>query len=294
MRPRVSQPKENRTIADVVLPQSYPPVSLLFVPAHKPRAIEKARALACDMVILDLEDAVPEDAKDTARANAVAAVKQGFPGKRVAVRINTARGTMFKPGVQEHDIEAFDDDARPDFLVLPKVETPTDILHTGVFKSVPLLAMIETPAGVLDARFIAAAERVEGLIAGLNDLAYCLGLPDPDDRSALSHARQAIVIAARASNVWCFDGVFNAIDDGEGFLADVRDGHRLGFDGKTLIHPDQIEPCNAIWQPDEAQLERARALVAAHAGGAERHGDRMIEDMHVAAAERLLARKRDR
>jgi citrate lyase subunit beta/citryl-CoA lyase len=112
------------------------------------------------------------------------------------------------------------------------------------------------------------------------------------DRGAMSHAIQAIVLAARAGGVWCFDGVYNAIDDAEGFAAEAREGRRFGFDGKTLIHPSQVDPCNRAFAPSPREIAAAEALVAAATGGAQRHAGHMIEDMHVAAARALLERAR--
>lgn len=261
----------------------YPPRSLLYVPGSNARALEKAAGLAADMLIIDLEDAVPADRKVEARAAMRAAVTAGFPGKRVAVRVN-ATGTA----EQADDIAAIDG-LTLDAVVLPKVDAPADLDPLRSL-GLPVLAMIETPAAIYAARDIAADPVVAGLIAGLNDLAHELRLPDGMDRGAMSHAIQAIVLAARAGGVWGFDGVYNAIDDAAGFSAEAAEGRRLGFDGKTLIHPSQVDPCNAGFAPSEREIAAAEALVAAATGGAQRHDGRMIEDMHVAAARTLLER----
>lgn len=260
----------------------FAPRSLLYVPGSNARALEKARGLAADMLILDLEDAVPEDRKEAARAAMRAAVAEGYAGKRVAVRIN-AGGSAH----QAADLGAVAGLAL-DAVVLPKVERPAD-LDPARGLGVPLLAMIETPAAIYAARDIASDPAVCGLIAGLNDLAHALKLPG-GDRGAMGLSIQAIVLAARAGGVWCFDGVHNAIDDADGFAAEAADGRRLGFDGKTLIHPSQVDPCNRAFAPSEREIAAAEALVAAATGGAQRHEGRMIEDMHVAAARALLAR----
>lgn len=262
---------------------SHAPRSLLYVPGSNARALEKARGLAADMLIIDLEDAVPADRKEEARAAMRAAVTAGFPGKRIAVRINGAGSAE-----QAADLTALSG-LDLDAVVLPKVDAPSDL---GSVRSlgVPLLAMIETPVAIYAAPAIAADPAVAGLIAGLNDLAHELKLPGGMDRGAMSHAIQAIVLAARAGGVWCFDGVYNAIDDAAGFAADAADGRRLGFDGKTLIHPSQVDPCNTAFAPSEREIAEAEALVAAATGGAQRHDGRMIEDMHVAAARALLER----
>lgn len=261
----------------------FAPRSLLYVPGSNTRALEKAAGLAADMLIIDLEDAVPAERKAEARAAMRAAVGAGFPGKRVAVRINGAESAH-----QAADIDAVAGLAI-DAIVLPKVDAVGDLAIARDL-GLPLLAMIETPAAIYAAREIAADPHVAGLIAGLNDLAHELKLPDGTDRGAMGHAIQAIILAARAGGVWCFDGVYNAIDDAAGFAAEAAEGRRLGFDGKTLIHPSQVDPCNAAFAPTAREVAAAEALVAAATGGAQRHEGRMIEDMHVAAARALLAR----
>ncbi|WP_447760432.1 HpcH/HpaI aldolase/citrate lyase family protein [Sphingopyxis panaciterrae] len=260
------------------------PRSLLYVPGSNARALEKAQALAADMLIIDLEDAVPADRKDEARAAMRDAVTAGFPGKRVAVRVSGTGNAG-----QAADIAALAGLAL-DAIVLPKVDASADL---GPLRGLglPLFAMIETPVAIYAARDIGADPAVAGLIAGLNDLAHELKLPDGMDRGAMSHAIQAIVLAARAAGCWCFDGVYNAIDDAAGFAAEAGEGRRLGFDGKTLIHPSQVNPCNAAFAPSPREIAAAEALVAAARGGAQRHEGRMIEDMHVAAARALLARR---
>lgn len=261
----------------------FAPRSLLYVPGSNSRALEKAHGLAADMLIIDLEDAVPTERKEAARAAMRSAVAAGYAGKRVAVRIN-GTGTP----EQAADIAALTGLAL-DAVVLPKVDRPSDLDPVRTLER-PLLAMIETPTAIYAARDIAADRAVTGLIAGLNDLAHELRLPDGMDRGAMSHAIQAVVLAARAGGVWCFDGVYNAIDDAAGFAAEAAEGRRLGFDGKSLIHPSQVDPCNAAFAPSPREIAAAEALVAAATGGAQRHAGRMIEDMHVAAARALLER----
>lgn len=262
----------------------FAPRSLLYVPGSNARALEKARGLAADMLIIDLEDAVPADRKAEAREAMRAAVAAGYPGKRIAVRIN---GTGSEH--QADDLAAIAGLAI-DAVVLPKVDAPADLDPARARTGLPLFAMIETPAAIYAARDIAADAATHGLIAGLNDLAHELKLPDGMDRGAMSHAIQAIVLAARAGGVWCFDGVYNAIDDAASFAAEAAEGRRLGFDGKTLIHPSQVDPCNSAFAPSAREITEAEALVAAATGGAQRHEGRMIEDMHVAAARALLER----
>lgn len=254
--------------------------SALFLPASNPRAIAKAREVACDMVILDLEDAVAEADKAMARDAAVAAVSEGFAGRIAAIRINGC-GTPHHAG----DVAALSaSDAAA--IVVPKVDRPGDLPPADK----PVLAMIETPAGVANAAAIAATPEVAGLIAGTNDLSFALGIPFGSGREGLSMALQTIVLAARLAGIAAFDGVWNAIDDDAGLARECREGRAFGFDGKTLIHPGQIATANAVFAPGDSEIEDAQALIAAVTGGAARFRGRMVEDMHVAAARRLLAR----
>jgi citrate lyase subunit beta/citryl-CoA lyase len=257
--------------------------SALFLPASNPRAVEKARGLAADLILLDLEDAVRPEDKDAARAAAVDAVARGYDHRETAIRINPPGSTW-----HERDLAAVAG-ARADYLVLPKGESPELVSRIAVAGRRPVLVMIETPAGVLAAPAIAQATGVAGLIAGTNDLAATLRLPADAGRGPMTCALQAIVLAARAAGILAFDGVFNRLDDPAGLEAECREGRRLGFDGKTLIHPGQIEIANRAFSPSEAELEEARALIAAATGGAERFRGRMIETLHVEAARRVLA-----
>ncbi|HEY6048074.1 MAG TPA: CoA ester lyase [Sphingomicrobium sp.] len=255
--------------------------SVLFLPASNPRAIAKARTLGADLVVLDLEDAVMPADKAAARDAAVEAVAEAWP-MPVAIRVNGV-------GTEWHSLD-LDAAARSkaDFIVVPRAISAH--LVRGVAEAVgkPALAMIETAAGVLTAAEIAPESA--GLIAGTNDLRADLRLPLDATREPISASLQLIVLAARAAGVPVFDGVFNGLDDADGFIAEARDGRRLGFDGKSLIHPSQVEPCHRAFAPSAAEVERAKALVEAFHGGAERFGDEMIERMHVEAAERVLAR----
>ena len=256
--------------------------SALFLPASNARAVAKAQGLDCDMAILDLEDAVRPEDKDSARAAAIDAIGGEWKARIVAIRIN---GT----GSAWHDADvAALRAAKPALVVVPKVERVADLPAIGV----PMLAMIETPLGVYEARAIAEAPDVVGLIAGTNDLAAELRLPPEAGRGGLTLALQSIVLAARVAGGVALDGVYNRLDDPEGLEAQCIEGRALGFDGKTLIHPNQIEPCNRGYGPGDAEIEEAQALIEAATGGAERFRGRMIEAMHVAMAERLLARAR--
>ncbi|NIJ07057.1 citrate lyase subunit beta/citryl-CoA lyase [Sphingomonas vulcanisoli] len=259
--------------------------SALFLPASNARAIEKAQRLAADLVILDLEDAVPAELKEEARVAAVAAAATDWT-PLLAIRVNA-------PDRPEHakDLAALAG-VPADVIVVPKVERADDLAVVRKALGRPLLAMIETPKGLYAARDIAAEPGVVGLIAGSNDLAAELRLPPRQGREGLALALQMILLAARAAGGIALDGVWNRLDDADGFAEDCAQGRALGFEAKTLIHPNQIETCNRLFGPDTAELEDAQALIAAATGGAERFRGRMIEAMHVAQAHRTIARAR--
>lgn len=255
--------------------------SLLFLPASNPRAIAKAREAGSDMVVLDLEDAVKGDDKVAARNAAVEAVATTWPVP-VAIRVN---GT----GTRWHSLD-LDAAARSkaDLVVVPRAISGHLIHQIAEVVNKPVLAMIETAAGVLAAPEIAKSSA--GLIAGTNDLRADLRLPLDASREPISASLQIIVLAARAAGIAAYDGVFNSLEDADGFIEEARAGRRLGFDGKSLIHPGQVEPCHNAFAPTPAEVARAKALVEAFDGGAERFGNEMIERMHVAAAQRVLDR----
>ena len=262
------------------------PRSALYLPASNARAIEKVRGLPVDMILLDLEDAVKPDLKEIARSAAVEAMKTGFGDRLTAIRING-------PGTPWHDADILAVAGTPaTFVVVPKIANPATASALAQKIGKPLLAMIETPAAVIEAAAIARAPGVAGLIAGTNDLASELHIPPGSGRAGLSVALQTIVLAARASGIWALDGVFNDLIDERGLERECREGRAFGFDGKTLIHPGQIEITNQTWSSSEAELNEALALIAATSGGAERFGDQMIETLHVEMARRLLARAR--
>ena len=255
--------------------------SVLFLPASNPRAIARAREAGSDLVVLDLEDSVKPQDKAAAREAAIEAGAGGWP-KPVAIRVNGA-GT----GWHSLDVDAAAR-SNADFVVVPRAVSPHLVSDLGKTTGKPVLAMIETAAGVLAAAEI--AQMCAGLIAGTNDLRADLRLPLDADRRPISASLQMIVLAARAAGIACFDGVFNGLDDLEGFARQAEEGRRLGFDGKSLIHPSQIEPCHRAFAPTAAEVERAKALVEEFHGGAERFGNEMIERMHVEAAQRVLER----
>jgi citrate lyase subunit beta/citryl-CoA lyase len=258
--------------------------SVLFLPASNPRAIAKARDAGADLVVLDLEDAVKPTDKAAARDAAVAAVASEWP-MPVAIRVNGI-------GSEWHSLD-LDAAARSkaDFVVVPRAISAHLVRGVAGVVGKPVLAMIETAAGVLAAAEI--APETAALIAGTNDLRADLRLPLDANRSPISASLQIILLSARAAGVAAFDGVFNGLDDPDGFLAEAGEGRRLGFDGKSLIHPNQIALCHRAFAPSRAEIERARRLVEAFSGGAERFDDEMIERMHVEAAQRVLERASD-
>jgi citrate lyase subunit beta/citryl-CoA lyase len=255
--------------------------SALFLPASNPRAIARARGSGADFIILDLEDAVKAADKTAARAAAVEAVAEPWP-MPVAIRVNGTGSEWHQADVRAVAASA------AGLALLPRAASGGQARDVREAIGKPLLAMIETARGILALADI--APEVSGLIAGTNDLAADLRLPPDAGRGPLQTALQTIVLVGRAHRLPILDGVFNRLDDADGFAAEAADSRRLGFDGKSLIHPDQIEPCHRAFAPTDQELDRARRLVAAATGGAERFDGAMIEGMHVAAARRLLDR----
>lgn len=258
--------------------------SLLFLPASNPRAIEKARSLAADMIVLDLEDAVKPEDKAEARRAAAEAARAGFGGRPTAIRVNATGSEPFG-----EDIVALRRGAA-DYIILPKVTDQRQLHDAGQLTEKPMLAMIETAAGVLAAPSIALG--AAALIIGTNDLAADLGMPAGAGREGLSHALQTVVLAARAAGIAAFDGVYNRLEDDDGLAEECRQGRAFGYDGKSLIHPSQIDTANRLFGPSEDEVAAAERLIAAATGGAERFEGRMIETLHVDAARSVLARAR--
>jgi len=263
--------------------------SALYLPASNPRAIEKARGLPCDAVILDLEDAVAPEAKADARAAAVLACGAGGFGERLTVLRVNGLDTEWGAG----DVAAAAD-LPVDAVLAPKIETAADVArYRERLGGQVLWVMIETARSVANLQAIADAVGPGGaFVLGANDLALemrCAG------RAALMPVLTLAIAAARAAELTVLDGVRNDFSDVEGFLAEAEQGRDLGFDGKTLIHPAQILACNSVFTPSADQVARARAVVAAfalpeHAGkGAIRLDGRMVERLHLAEAERTLA-----
>ena len=270
--------------------------SVLYMPGNNERALEKAKSLPVDALILDLEDAVGPDHKATARKNACAAAASGAYGSReVTVRVNGS------------STEWHDDDlaaacaAGPDGIVVPKVDSADEVRslveamkrHRAPERT-RLWAMVETPEAVLAVGEIAsAAPRLAVLVMGTNDLVKELGARHVPSRAPLLTALSLSVLAARRSGVAILDGVYNDVTDADGLEAECRQGRDLGFDGKTLIHPGQVDPCNRVFAPSEDEVADARELLAAwdagSGAGVVTHRGRMVENLHVETARRLIA-----
>jgi len=270
--------------------------SVLYMPSSNERALEKAKTLPVDGLILDLEDAVAPDAKPGARENACAAAASGEYGHReLTIRVN-GLGTEW----HDADLEAACA-AGPHGIVVPKVGSAQEVRDLvaamerhGAPDHTRLWAMVETPGAVLGARDIAgASDRLAVLVLGTNDLVKELGARFVPGRAPVLTALSLVVLAAREAGVAVLDGVFNDVKDAEGFVAECAQGRDLGFDGKTLIHPGQVEPCNTAFAPSAAEVEDARGVLAAWEAGAGTgvvtHNGRMVENLHVEVAQRVLA-----
>ncbi|MCA3255359.1 MAG: CoA ester lyase [Alphaproteobacteria bacterium] len=270
---------------------SRPRRSALYLPASNARAVEKAKTLDCDVVILDLEDAVAPDMKVEARAAAVAAVEsRSFGHRELIVRIN-GFGTPW----MDDDMAAIVA-AKPDGVQVPKIDTPQQAAEAvRMARDLPLWAMIESPRAVLAAGDIAGVEGVFSIVGGLADLAKDLKATPGPDRTELLYAIQAILVAARAHGRIALDGVHTDIHDLDGLARAAAQGAAMGYDGKTVVHPSHIEAANRAFSPSPQAIEDARGLLAAHeAAKAEGRGvttfkGKMVEVLHVAEAKRMLA-----
>ncbi|MCY4316703.1 MAG: CoA ester lyase [Roseovarius sp.] len=273
---------------------THPFRSALYVPGSKERAIGKARSLPADAIIFDLEDAVAPDAKAGARETLARELETGGFGNRVKIaRINALTSEW---GFE--DVTALGGSSVDAFL-LPKVNAPSDVdaLADMLGSDARILVMMETPASVFNAAEIAAHSSVSGLVAGTNDLIKDLGCRSRPDRMQLLYALQKIVMAARASReVVAIDGVYNQFRDAEGLKMECEQGRDLGFDGKTLIHPDQIGVANAVFGPSKAEIELAGRQIEAFEESLESGqgiavvDGKIVENLHVAAARRLISR----
>jgi len=266
--------------------------SLLFMPGANTRALEKARELAADGLIFDLEDAVAPEAKDIARADVAAAIRQGGYGKReLVLRVNALGSAWGEADLAPAAALPFD------AVLLPKVESAEPVRETAarLGSHLPIWCMIETPRGVLAAAEIAAAPGVAALVMGTSDLTKDLGAREAPDRLPLLTSLQLVLLAARAHGLAALDGVHLDLADDAGFAAACAHGRALGFDGKTLIHPKQIATANAAFAPAADEVQQARKIIAAHetalaAGrGIAVVDGRLIENLHVEAARRTVA-----
>ena len=272
--------------------------SVLYIPGSKERAMEKARSLPCDAIIFDLEDAVAIDEKANARetlANTLAS--SDFGPRAKLVRIN---GFDTDWGARDLDVVSL---ARPEAVLLPKVNSAADIQALAdrlearpETAETRIWAMMETAEGILNAASIARAPRMAGFILGTNDLAKELGCRPRPDRLPLQMALQTCLMAARAAGIVAVDGVYNAFKDTEGLRAECEQGRDLGFDGKTLIHPDQVAVANDCFAPSEAALDLARRQIAAFDEATARGlgvavvDGRIVENLHIVTARQTLAR----
>ena len=270
--------------------------SVLYMPGGNGRALEKAKSIAADALILDLEDSVAPDAKGEARQQVAAAVKTGGYGRReLVVRINNLDTPW---GNDDLKMVA---EVAPDAVLIPKVETPGDILNVRqVFSQAggpdrtAMWAMIERPLAIFNAREIAAANPA-CLVLGTNDLIKETRATAEGSRFALLAWLSTVVLAARAYGVDVVDGVYNDFKDEAGFKAECEQGRQLGMDGKTLIHPSQVAACNAMFSPVPSDVEWARKVIVSFAlpenssKGVITIEGRMVERLHLAMAERLVA-----
>jgi citrate lyase subunit beta/citryl-CoA lyase len=272
--------------------------SVLFLPGANPRALEKARGLPADGLIFDLEDAVAPDGKDTARAGVAAALRAGgYAERELILRVNPIETPWGHADLAEAA------NLPLDAVLLPKVEhaervrLAIDLIDAlGAPPELSIWCMIETPLGVLAAAEIAAASpRVGALVVGTSDLTKGLHAHEVPDRRPLLTALGLVLLAGRAHEKAVLDGVHLDLDDAEGFRASCRQGSELGFDGKTLIHPTQIDPANAAFSPSAEEVARAGRIIAAYGEaaslgrGAVRLDGRLVEALHVEAARRTLA-----
>lgn len=281
--------------------------SVLFMPGSNPRALEKARSLPADAIVIDLEDAVAPDAKAEARTRVAATLSEGgFKPREVVVRSNGVDTPWFADDLAMVAAASAREEG-PDALLLPKVNDPETLLTVGralealgAAPSLRLWAMIETPIAVLRALDIALAaknpvSRLAVLALGTNDLSKETGARIVPGRAPMANWLSHCVLAARAGGTGVLDAVWNDFRDIEGFARECAEAAAMGFDGKTLIHPDQIAPCNAAFSPPEEEVAAARALIALfdrpeHAGkGVVQIEGRMVERMHADIARKTVA-----
>jgi citrate lyase subunit beta/citryl-CoA lyase len=276
--------------------------SVLYMPGSNLRALQKAKTLPADGLILDLEDSVAPDAKATARKQVVQAVAAGGFGKReVFIRVNGIDTPWFT-----EDMDAAIK-AAPDAILVPKISTPQQLdligqrlLDQRADKRISIWAMIETPLAIFNAVALAAQardseDRLGGFVMGTNDLAKETRARLVPGRASMQSWLSTCVLAARTYDIDILDGVFNHIADADGFRRECAEARNLGFDGKTLIHPNQIEPCNAAFSPQAEEVTQARKIIAAFDlpenkdKGVVQVDGRMVERLHAEIAKRTVA-----
>lgn len=269
--------------------------SVLYMPSSNAKALEKAKTLPVDGIIFDLEDAVAPDAKVEARAAAAAAVQSGAYGEReLIIRVNSI-------GTEWHDADIVAAAAAgPDVVLVPKVNSAEEVHQlvaaleaAGAPEKTSLWAMVETPIGMLNALSIAqASPRLTGFVMGTNDLVKELYAEHVPGRQPVITGLGLALLAARAAGIVIIDGVYNDVRNEEGFLAECEQGRQMGFDGKTLIHPGQVEGANTAFAPDEKAVEDARGVLEAwdnRTTGVVTYNGRMVENLHVESAQRTLS-----
>ena len=266
--------------------------SVLYIPGSKDRALDKARSLPVDAIIFDLEDAVTAEEKPAARETLKAALAQGGYGDRVRiVRINgldTEWGRADAEAVCDMDADA---------VLLPKVSSPADLdALAEITGDLPIWAMMETPRGMLNAAAIAGHPKLQGMVMGTNDLAKELNTRFRADREPMLTGLGLCLLAAKAEGILIVDGVYNAFKDDEGLGVECAQGRDMGFDGKTLIHPAQVDVTNAAYAPSEAEIDLARRQIAAFdeveasGQGVAVVDGKIVENLHVATARETLAK----
>ena len=272
--------------------------SALFMPGSNDRALTKARSLRADCIIIDLEDAVSPDDKQFARDTAVSHLREGgFGNRERIVRINDSSENFGQADIAA--LAELPSNEMPDAILLPKINGKADLDISGLPAELPLWVMIETPYAVLNCPDIAAHPRVTCLIAGTNDLAKDIQIRVTSDRhvrrDGMLYALSKMVTAARAYNISVLDGVFNDIADLDGLGRECEHGTVLGFDGKTLIHPNQIETANTLFAPTSEEISEAEHIINAfenpeNAGkGVIQVNGKMTELLHLEQAKRIVA-----
>ncbi|MDP3341513.1 (3S)-malyl-CoA thioesterase [Frigidibacter sp.] len=284
-------------MAAVTAGRARPFRSVLYIPGSKERALEKAKDLPADAIIFDLEDAVAADEKPAARALLAQVLAEADYGSRARiVRINGLDSDWGHDDVAAF-AKAIAAGAKVDAILIPKVSTPADLdAVAALIPDVPLWAMMETALGMLNVASIAAHPRLAGMVMGTNDLAKELGSRFRPDRLAMQAGLGLCLLAARAHGLTIVDGVYNAFKDEAGLLAECEQGRDMGFDGKTLIHPAQLEIANTAFAPSEAEIDLARRQIAAFEE-AEAQGlgvavvdGRIVENLHIVTARQTLAK----